>query len=317
MCTQPGCDRPADVDHLVERRGFLKGSAALALGLGGLALARPAGAAALQVPKANICIQLYTVREQLTADPEATLKAIKAAGYRKVEHAGYAGLPAAEFKKLTDGIGLKVPSGHTSVPFPYDDDAWRTICEDARTAGQTYVVEPLPTFALAALVGKQVGAPDQLGIPAAVWLEYARTLDHAAHVAREYGLKVGYHNHDPEFTLAVGDLLGRTGFDILVQETTPGLVDFTLDLYWSWHGGADPVQLLKRYPDRITRFHVKDMDSAGAIADPGKGVIDFKRIFKAAHDLGIVLYTVEQDNAGARALDVAKDSYRYVSGLRF
>jgi sugar phosphate isomerase/epimerase len=318
MCTQLGCDRPADVDHLVGRRGFLKAGAAAAFGIG---LAATGGSAlagsSLRVPVDRICIQLYTCRDQLTADPYGTLRALAQIGYRKVEHAGYAGLSAAEFRKVADRAGVTVPTGHTNVPFPYDDAAWRQICVDAVTVGQKYVIEPLPNFALAALVGKQVGAPKQAGVPAALWIEYARTLDHAASVAREYGLRVGYHNHDPEFTLAIGDDLGRTGYEILMEETTPGLVDFTLDLYWSWHGGADPVQLFKRYGDRIRRFHVKDMDKAGAIADPGRGVIDFRRIFKASQAMSPQLYTVEQDNAGERALDVARNSYRYLETIRY
>jgi sugar phosphate isomerase/epimerase len=320
MCTQLGCDRPADVDHLVGRRGFLKagGLAAFGVGMvaaGGSAFAGTGGG--LRVPLDGICFQLYTCRDQLTADPFGTLSALARAGYTKVEHAGYAGLSAAEFRKVADRAGVKVPTGHTGVPFPYDDEAWRTICRDAVVVGQRYVIEPLPMFALAALVGKQAGAPKQAGVPAALWIEYAHTLDQAAKVAREYGLRVGYHNHDPEFTLAIGDLEGRTGYEILMAETTPGLVDFTLDLYWSWHGGADPVALLKRYRDRIRRFHVKDMDRAGAIADPGKGVIDFKRIFRASQSLRPQLYTVEQDNAGERAFEVARNSYRYLSALRY
>lgn len=317
MCTDHGCSTPADMDHLVGRRGFLKASVLLTMGAG-VALAAPSGAApAARVPVADICIQLYTCRDQLSADPEGTLRALAKLGYRKVEHAGYAGLSARDFRAVADRAGVRVPTGHTSIPFPYDDAKWRTICEDAVTVGQTYVIEPLPMFALAALVGKQVGAPDEAGVPAALWTSYAQTLERAARVAKEYRLRVGYHNHDPEFTLAVGDPAGRTGFDILMDETTPGLVDFTLDLYWSWHGGVDPVELLTRYPGRIKRFHVKDMDAAGAIADPGKGVIDFRRIFKVARPQGIQLYTVEQDNAGERALDVAKNSYRYLTGLRF
>jgi sugar phosphate isomerase/epimerase len=318
MCTQLGCDRPADVDHLVGRRGFLKAGAAAAFGIG---LAATGGSAlagsSMRVPVDRICFQLYTCRDQLTADPYGTLRALAQAGYRKVEHAGYAGLSAADFRKVADRAGVRVPTGHTSVPFPYDDEAWRQICKDAVTVGQTYVIEPLPNFALMALVGRQAGAPKEAGVPAALWVEYAHTLDQAAKVAREYGLRVGYHNHDPEFTLAVGDLEGRTGYEILMAETTPGLVDFTLDLYWSWHGGADPVALLQRYRNRIRRFHVKDMDKAGAIADPGKGVIDFRRIFKASQALSPQLYTVEQDNAGERALDVARNSYRYLSTIRY
>lgn len=317
MCTEHGCSTPADMDHLVGRRGFLKASVLLAMGAG-VALAAPTAAApAARVPTSSICIQLYTCRNQLSADPEGTLRALAKLGYRKVEHAGYAGLSAADFRAVADRAGVRVPTGHTSIPFPYDDAKWRAICADAVTVGQTYIIEPLPLFALGALIGKQAGAPDQAGVPAALWTSYAQTLERAAKVAKEYRLRVGYHNHDPEFTLAVGDPAGRTGFDILMDETTPGLVDFTLDLYWSWHGGVDPVELLTRYPGRIKRFHVKDMDANGAIADPGKGVIDFRRIFKVARPQGIQLYTVEQDNAGERALEVAQNSYRYLTGLRY
>lgn len=316
MCTAAGCDRPADVDHLVGRRGFLKASAVVALGAG-VAFARPAAAAPARVPTSSIALQLYTCRDQLAADPEGTLRALAKLGYRKVEHAGYAGLSAADFRQVADRAGVRVPTGHTNIPFPYDDAAWRKICEDAVTVGQRYIIEPLPLFTLPVFAGQLAGAPKQAGFPAELWIEYARTLERAAYVGREYGLRVGYHNHDSEFTLAIGDLAGRTGFEILVEETAPGLVDFTLDLYWSWHGGADPVQLLRRYPDRIKRFHVKDMDEAGAIADPGTGVIDFGRIFKVARPLGVQLYTVEQDNAGERALEVAQNSYRYLTGLRY
>lgn len=317
MCTE---HLDALAPQLVGRRSLLKASAALALAAAGGAAVPSAAVAATtgaRVPVEDICYQLYTCRTQLSEDPLRTLKTLREIGYRRVEHAGYAGLSAKEFRKVADAAGVRVPTGHTNIPFPYDDAAWRTICKDARTVGQRYVIEPLPMFALPVLVAGIAGAPQQAGIPAAVWTEYAHTIDHAALVAREYGLRVGYHNHDVEFTLAVGDLLGRTGFDILMAETTPGLIDFTVDLYWATAGGVDPVALLRRYRRRIRRFHVKDMDAEGAIADPGKGTIDFGRIFRAANNLGIQLFTVEQDNAGDRALDVAAASYRYLRRLRF
>ena len=320
MCTEHGATEPNDISHLLGRRSLLKASAALALGVAGASSVPTAalGATRGRVPVSGICIQLYTCREQLSAKPEATLRTLANMGYRRVEHAGYAGLSAKAFRRAADRAGVRVPTGHTSIPFPYDDAAWRQICRDAVTVGQRYVIEPLPLFALPALVGRAAGAPDQVGIPAALWTEYAHTLDHAALVAREYGLRVGYHNHDPEFTLAVGDTLGRTGFDILMAETTPGRVDFTLDLYWSWHGGADPVDLLRRYRRRIRRFHVKDMAKDGSIADPGRGVINFERIFRAAaRHSDIQLFTVEQDNAGDRAFTVARNSYRFLRNIRF
>src|SRR5688572_86073 len=178
MCTEHGSDGQRDISHLLGRRSFLKGSAALALGVAGAsALPSPAlGASDTgRVPVRDICIQLYTCREQLSAKPEATLRKLASIGYRRVEHAGYAGLSAKAFRRAADRAGVRVPTGHTNIPFTYDDSAWRKICRDAVTVGQRYVIEPLPMFALPALVARAVGAPEQAGIPAALWTEYAHT----------------------------------------------------------------------------------------------------------------------------------------------
>ena len=63
-------------------------------------------------------IQLYSVRDDMMKDPSGTLKQLADMGYKYVEHANYInrkfyGYSAAEFKKVLDDMGLKMPSGHT------------------------------------------------------------------------------------------------------------------------------------------------------------------------------------------------------------
>ena len=324
MCTALQPDPTCDMSHLLGRRGFLKaavGVAALGAVAGPAALA--SAAARDRVPVDRICIQLYTVRDQMTADPEGTLRALGRIGYRRVEHAGFYGMTAAEFRKAADKAGIRVISGHTNVPYPFDEDQWRQICEDARVLGQRSVVEPLPNFALSGLVadaalGGASGGAVRGGTPAVLWSDFAATLNRAGAISKkEFGLQTGYHNHNVEFLPATGDLRGRRGYDILLEETDPALVNFTLDLYWSWNAGQDPVQILRKHPNRIRRFHVKDMAKDGSITDPGVGVIDFARIFRASHRLGINDFTIEQDNAGSNALRTAKIGYRFLSDLRY
>src|SRR5262245_3138216 len=63
-------------------------------------------------------LQLYSVRDDMKADPLDTLKKLSAMGYKYLEHANYVdrkfyGYSATEFKKVLDDLGLHMKSGHT------------------------------------------------------------------------------------------------------------------------------------------------------------------------------------------------------------
>ena len=62
-----------------------------------------------------IALQLYSVRDDLSADFEGTLKKVKALGFQGVEFAGLYGHDAEQVKKLLDEIGLEAVSAHISI----------------------------------------------------------------------------------------------------------------------------------------------------------------------------------------------------------
>ena len=64
-----------------------------------------------------IALQLYSVRTDMEADFEGTLKKDKELGYDGVEFAGIFGKSAAEIKKICAEIGLVPISAHV----PYDE----------------------------------------------------------------------------------------------------------------------------------------------------------------------------------------------------
>jgi sugar phosphate isomerase/epimerase len=67
----------------------------------------------LQPPGAGpVGIQLYAVKDELRADPEATLAAIRKIGFGEVETAGFGTLTAQQFRRLLDAAGLECPSAH-------------------------------------------------------------------------------------------------------------------------------------------------------------------------------------------------------------
>lgn len=65
----------------------------------------------------SIALQLYTVREALTDDPEQTLRRVKAAGYAEVEAAPPSPeLNADTLAGLLRSVDLRVVAAHTDLP---------------------------------------------------------------------------------------------------------------------------------------------------------------------------------------------------------
>jgi sugar phosphate isomerase/epimerase len=300
----------------VSRRNLLGAAAAAPLLAAPFIGVEPAAAAPAnrqsRVPLDRISVQLYTLRDQLGIDLAASLAELRGIGYTRVEHAGFVGRTAAQFRAALDTAGLKATSGHVAIPQPWDATAWQRALDDANTVGNHFIVHPF--FGIDASTGQPIR-------DGAKYHALARDLNRAGALARRAGLDFGYHNHQLEFVRQDGG--SRTGYDILTAETDPDLVHLEVDLFWAWRGTADPVDLIQRHRGRIRQVHVKDMDTAAAFTDPGFGLIDFGRIFQHAREAGLVEYIVERDDAGtpprtpADALTTARNGYRYLADLRF
>ncbi|MGW0483478.1 sugar phosphate isomerase/epimerase family protein [Nonomuraea sp. NPDC003214] len=284
--------------------------ALLAAGLGAGAAAFAAGPAAAsagsrghRVPPGLISIQLWTVRDDLSRDYDATLAYLAEIGYPKVELAlGYFGRTAAQLRQFLDGLGIRSTSSHDSISA--DDAALHTKIENAVTLGQSYLVVPYLSSS----------SEDQ-------WKAWAERMNVEAEVARSAGIRYGYHNHAHEFTTDLGG--GRTPWDVLTAELDPRLVHLELDLYWAVTGGvgrgvADPVRftldVIRRAPQRVLQFHVKDRHLDGDMADLGTGTIDFRRIFDAHR---VKEYIVENDTPDVTPRQTAEVGYRYLREIRY
>ena len=143
---------PEDKIPFVGRRNFLRGMAATAAVGGPAALVTPAlaqegwrrdrGWGRDRVPRDQISIQLFTLRDQLAIDFEGTIAALHEIGYTRVEHAGFVGRTVTDFKAVLDANGIVATSGHVLIPQPFDAAAWSASLADANTLGSTYIVHP-------------------------------------------------------------------------------------------------------------------------------------------------------------------------------
>lgn len=198
---------------------------------------------------ATIGLQLYTIRDDIAADPRRALERVGQLGFRTVEPYGLpeladlyaAGLPAS---------GLTAPSAHASIigREPGAAPDLRATLDAAERLGVHTVVEP-STRAAAWRDPREVG-------------RMADVLNAAAELGAERGIRIGYHNHDGEFRARTGAVSALEHFAGLLD---PRIV-LELDAYWAMAGGERLLPLIGRLADRIRLLHVKDGTLAGDLA---------------------------------------------------
>ena len=193
----------------------------------------------------------------------------------------------ADFKQFMDSIDLKpMSSHHGSMTY---ENADKEIA-DAVAAGFDFVVIPVPpmgmyTYDFETRSMGMKGSPEEL-------VTFLNTVGKKAEKA---GLELLYHNHDFEFK---PNEEGVVLADYILENTDPRYVNFQLDLFWATYAETDIEAFIKRHPNRIKAFHVKDMDSERNMTPVGKGTIDFASIFKHQKTAGLEFFVAEQDFTG-------------------
>ena len=130
----------------------------------------------------------------------------------------------------------------------------------------------------------------------------ADKLNEAGKMCQNNGLKLAYHNHAFEF-VALAD--GSVPQD-LIFEGGPDL-EWEADIAWIIRSGADPLDWIKWYGDRITAVHVKDIAPEGESADEdgwadvGHGTVDWAGIMAALRATPCSNFVMEHDNPSDHA----------------
>jgi sugar phosphate isomerase/epimerase len=295
------------------RRTFLKNGA---LAIAGTSLLTNAVLAAAPRRKEITGIQLYSIRDDMKTNPSGTLGKLAAMGYVYVEHANYIdrkfyGYSPKEFKKLLDGLGLKMRSGHTVMGKEHWDAAkkdfsasWKYTVEDAAVVGQQFVISPF--------------LDDDMRTTYDDLLAYMDVFNKSGELCKRSGMKFGYHNHDFEFSTVLN---GQKVFDIILQHTDPSLVAQQLDMGNLYNGGAKAIDIVRQYPGRFELMHVKDEILAPVKGDDkyistilGTGIVNTREVMDLGRkDGGTHQFIIEQESYQGKApLDAVKEDLAIV-----
>ncbi|HEY2860680.1 MAG TPA: TIM barrel protein [Terracidiphilus sp.] len=252
------------------------GAAALAASLD----ARLLHAAPIDKP---LGMQLYSVRDLLPKDFDGTLKKLSAIGYKVVEAAGYYNKTAAQWKASMDAAGLHCLSTHHTLADL--KSKLSELLDYAHGISLDYII--------CSWAGMHRDPKKKGELDLDDWRWVADQFNEIGQKVTAAGLTFGYHNHTIEF----GTEGGVVFFDELLKRTDPKYVVFEMDCGWVVGGGHNPVEYLSKMPERFPLFHVKDLvkESDGKYKNVimGKGMIDYRPVFKAA--TGMKYYFIEQE----------------------
>src|SRR5690606_38855940 len=138
---------------------------------------------AMTIPADRIGVQLYTLRSRMAESVERTLHEVAQVGYREVEFAGYYNRPPRAIRQLLDRNGLKAPAAHISMATLRS--GWFRTLDESAAIGHKWLVIP-------SLATSERDSLDAIR-------RTAEAMNRAAEDAKEFKIRLAYHNHDFEF----------------------------------------------------------------------------------------------------------------------
>lgn len=243
------------------------------------------------------------LEDELKKDWKSTLEMVAKIGYTYLEFSDFYGSSREYFKQFLKEIKLKPLTGGSSLGQMKKDEVLKKMIEEALFFEKKYLTCYWPW-----MDSGDNKTLDDFKIA-------ANELNDLGEKCKKEGLRLAFHNHDKEFVSVEGY---KWGYEVLLERTDPQKVAMLLDLYWITKGGGNPIELLKKYPDRFEMFHVKDMENSPqqSFTCPGYGCIDFRKIFEQVKNRSSIYYTVEIDS-NPQPIQCIKDSYSYLKSLRF
>lgn len=261
------------------RRGFFQAAgAAVALTTAGTLAVRPAlGGDSPKKPRFQLGLASYTTRKFTL---EETIEMAK----------------RLELKKLC------LKSMH--LPMEATADQCRAAAEKAAAAGLDLYGCGVVTMSNEAEVHQAFDYAKAAGMKVIVGVPRPDVLALVEQKVKQYNIKVAIHNHGP------GDKTYPTPESAMERiKSLDKRIGLCIDIGHTARIGADPIQDVVRFADRLHDLHIKDVSAAAASGETleiGRGVIDMPAFLKALIEVGY---------SGVAAFEYEKDADDPLPGL--
>ena len=228
----------------------------------------------------RVSFQLYSARKFPPLDNQ--LAVLAKLGYRNVEPYGGLFQNPDELKAAMTRHKLSAPTAHIGI------DRLRTDLDGAAKLAKDFGVKEL----IVPAVAQEERTNDVAG-----WKKLGAELAGHQKKLAAHGIDLAWHNHAFEFAKLPD---GTYPLDHIFT-AAPDL-HWQVDIGWIAWASEDPVAWMKKYADRVTALHIKDLAPKGTNAeedgqaDVGHGVLDWKTLMPAIKAPGVKYLVMEHDN---------------------
>ena len=196
----------------------------------------------------TIGLQIWSVRDDCSADLEGTLKKVKDIGYDNIEFYTTYGRSHEEFKKVLDDCGLHAFSAQVSVG-EFEEGGIEAVAEKYAQFGCDCIAIPyLPGEA------KHAGGAD--------FPDTLMSIKKIALELKKYKIQLTYHNHGNELEFLPN---GVRILDVLYGSVPAEYLQPQLEVGWLTNAGADPIEYIRKYSGRLPQCHLKDFGYSGKL----------------------------------------------------
>ncbi|MDO8543823.1 MAG: sugar phosphate isomerase/epimerase family protein [Opitutaceae bacterium] len=191
----------------------------------------------------------------------------------------------AEARKRIEDTGVAFIGTHTSMQLAKPDTFPRWI-------------EKVAGLGAACIVMSGAGLAADGNFSRDALLKKAASLNALGQTCRAGGLRLAYHNHNPEFARRNAEIEG------LAEATNPDAVEFLLDAGHARLGGGDPAAFMRKFSRRILGCHLKTY--SGAVQVPlGQGDWGFEDLATAIKSTNWAGWLITEEGGGPRTGNTA------------
>ncbi|PAV31237.1 hypothetical protein CIL05_00855 [Virgibacillus profundi] len=224
-------------------------------------------------------LQLYSVKDAAEKDLLGTIRKVSEMGYEGAQFAGFFNHSAEDVKAEIDAAGIVPAGAHVGID-QLENNLDETI-KFHQLIGNDLIICPY--------------LPENMRSGSDEYYQTAAVLNKLGKQLKESGIAFGYHNHAFEFD----SFDGKTGFDILYENTDPAYVKMELDCFWASNAGYDPLEIIEKYDNRCVSLHIKDMKVAGdkkVSTEIGTGTLDIGKLIESGKKHQVDWFVVEQED---------------------
>ena len=236
-------------------------------------------------------LQFWSIREEMEKDLLGMIEKVRGMGYAGAQFAGFFDHRAEDVKGKMDVVGIKAAGAHVQIN-ELENQLDKTL-KYHETIGNELIIIPY--------------LPENMRTTSEDYKRTAALLNDIGKKMHANGFTLGYHNHDFEFDV----FDGKTGLDILFENTDADNLKMELDCFWAAHTGNNPVEIIEKYAERCVSLHIKDMkveDNQSISTELGTGTLPLEEYIQKGKEHNVKWFIVEQEHFTKDPVESAKQN---------